>query len=317
MLHIIFGELIPKSLGIRYPMGVIRWTGRPLQLFFRATSPIIYFLSGISNWVLRLMRLSSTDEFTKALSQEELRLLVNASFAGNEDAHTKRELIDRVLRSTDRPVRSIMVPRVDMQILSTDFAFADCLKIIQQHGYSRYPLTEGSNPDQVIGYVYIKDLLIDPKENLHILSLRRDTFFVPGSTTVGELLNEFRKTKIPLAIVVDEYGGTAGLVTVEDAAEAIVGEIQDEHDVESPRLSRADDGSVVLDGGYVLGDLDLDGIIPEEHERGETIGAYVVNNLGRLARPGDEVPLGPYIVKVEGVRRRRVHRVKLYAPEKE
>lgn len=313
LLHIVVGELIPKSLAIQRPEDVTRHTARALHLFFLAAYPFLYVLNGISNVALRAMGLPPEDFREGALSVEELRLVIQASFhGGNVDAQ-KHQLIERVLRGTDRPVRAIMIPRVDIVSLSLSVPWEESLVLIQKHGYSRFPITEGTNADQIVGYVYTKDLLLGsgrPRDGLR--GLKRDILFVPATRTVGELLSDFRRQKIPIAIVVDEYGGTMGLVTLEDTVEEIVGEIQDEHDTEAPRLQMRDDGTVVVDGSLPVSELQLEGLDVPPIEGGETVGGYVVSSLGRLALPGDTIRLGAYEAVVEDVRRRRVSRVALH-----
>ncbi|MCA9582114.1 MAG: CBS domain-containing protein, partial [Myxococcales bacterium] len=182
------------------------------------------------------------------------------------------------------------------------------------HGYSRYPVCEGGDPDRIVGYIYAKDLLTTPRGTKpRLRSLLRDPLISHESRTVGELLSEFQLTRTPLAIVVDEYGGTAGLVTLEDVVEEIVGEIQDEHDEEPPRIVRRGEGRIEVDGTLPLDELEAEEIVfPETNDAdADTIGGLIVEQLGRLARRGDRVRLGGYNAQVREVRDRRVKRVLL------
>lgn len=308
ILHIVLGELIPKSYAIQQPEAVARHTAIWMVGFYWLIFPALIVLNGISNFALRLAGLPPTEHAEGKLSLEELRLVVRASLGS--EGEKKRELLERVLRGTDRPLRAVMVPRVDMTTLSLEDDFQSVLEQVRRHGYSRYPIAENGDPDKVAGYVYVKDVLMaakPPRDGLR--GLKRDVLFAPESLTVGELLEQFQRTKIPIAIVVDEYGGTSGLVTLEDVVEEIVGEIQDEHDFEQPRLTRLEDGTVVVDGSLPFDELAIQGLELPPREGGETIGGYVVAALGRLAHPGDRVRLGGWDAVVEDVRRRRVHRV--------
>ena len=308
MLHIVLGELIPKSYAIQQPENVARHTAIWMVGFYWVIFPALFVLNTISNWALRLVGLPPTEHAEGKLSLEELRLVVRASLGA--EGEKKRELLERVLRGTDRPLRAVMVPRVDVTTLSLEDDFASVLEQVRRHGFSRYPIAENGDPDKVVGYVYVKDVLMaakPPRDGLR--GLKRDVLFAPESLTVGELLGQFQRTKIPIAIVVDEYGGTSGLVTLEDVVEEIVGEIQDEHDFEQPRITRQADGTVVVDGSLPFDELALVGLDLPPREGGETIGGYVVAALGRLAHPGDRVRLGAWDAVVEDVRRRRVHRV--------
>ena len=308
LLHIVIGELVPKSLAIQRPEAVSRWTGWLLRSFFLLTYPAMWVLNGLSIAILRLLRLPPVSHVEGKLTPEEIRIIIQASFGDVGDR--RRDLMERVLRGTERPIRAVMVPRVDMVTLSTDESIERCLALVRRHGYSRYPLCDEGDPDKVVGYVHVKDVLTAVSEKTMSLSaLKRDVLFVPESNAVGEVLSEFQLTNIPFAIVVDEYGGTSGLVTVEDVVEEMVGEIQDEHDAERPRVITRNDGSVAVDGSVGLDELRLDGLTVEDLDGPDTLGGYVVASLGRLARPGDRVRAGAWDLVVEDVRRRRIARL--------
>lgn len=306
--HIVVGELVPKSLAIQYPEKVSILSSRALKAFFYVSYPALWILNGSSNLLLRALKLPAPQHAEGKLSLEELRLVIQASFSELEA--TKRQLLERVLRATDRPIRAVMVPRVDIEVLSLSDGFESCMEQVRRFGYSRYPVAEDGDPDKIVGYVYVKDLLMASRRPRgSIGELKRDILYVPESRTVGQLLNEFQTSKIPIALVVDEYGGTSGLVTLEDVLQEIVGDIQDELHLADPRMSIQEDGTVVADGSLPMGELALEGLDAPEIEGAETVGGYIVATLGRLAHPGDRVRLGRYEAVVEDVRERRVHRV--------
>jgi CBS domain containing-hemolysin-like protein len=308
VLHIVVGELVPKSLALQHPEDVARATAGPLRIFYSVIYPALTVLNRLSNLVLRLAGLPPAENAEGKLSVEELRLVIRASLSGKSEK--QRELVERVLRSTDRPLRAVMVPRVDIVTIDIDAPYDAVLDHLRRHGYSRFPLAEGGDPDRIVGYVYVKDVLMGEKPPPGGLrGLRRDVLYVPESITVGDVLERFQRARVPIAIVLDEYGGTAGLVTHEDAVEEIVGEIQDELDVEGPRVWKRDDGTLVVDGSLSVDDLELSGLEVPSREGGDTVGGYIVAALGRLARPGDRVRLGAWDAIVDDVRRRRVHRV--------
>lgn len=315
--HIVIGELVPKSLAIQRPEQVSRWSSRPLRWFFVVSYPALWILNGASNLVLRTLRLPTYEHAEGKLSHEELTLLIQASFSNRGLEGTKRDLLERVLRATDRPVRAVMIPRVDMKVLPLEVDVETCMTQVRRFGYSRYPLAEDGDPDKIVGYLYVKDLLMSRRTRAAIGDLKRDILFVPEARSVGELLNEFQRTKIPIALVVDEYGGTSGLVTLEDVVEELVGDIQDELHVDGPRIRMTEDGGAVVDGSFPVGDLELDGIQIDPIEGAETVGGYVLATLGRLAHPGDRISLGTYDAVVEDVRKRRVHRVAIRPREGE
>jgi CBS domain containing-hemolysin-like protein len=309
-LHIVIGELVPKSLAIRKPEDIARLSSGPLRAFYLAVYPALILLNFGSKLVLRMLGLPAPDHAEGKLSLEELRLLIQASFDDLEAQ--KRDLLERVLRATDRPVRAIMIPRVDMEVLSLADDFDTWMDRVRKTGFSRYPVSKDRDPDHVVGYVYVKDLIYHVGERPSPLSLKRDILIVPESRTVGEMLSEFQESSIPIALVVDEYGGTSGLVTVEDALSEIVGDIQDEiTGVGQPRMVAQDDGSYVADGALPLGDVaELDGLALGARGDSATIGGHVLQVLGRLATPGDRVEAGKWDIRVEDVRARRVHRVR-------
>lgn len=314
LLHIVVGELVPKSLAILRPESVARYTALPMLIFYWLMSWPLRALTWLSNALVRRTGVSDKPEAPEQLSPEELRLIIQASFS-DDGERVKRELLDRVLRSTDRPVRALMVPRVDMYMLSLMQNHEQWLDQIRKSGFSRYPVSEDGDPDHIIGYVYVKDMLLTrslPKGGLR--ALKRDVLFVPESCEVGELLGQFQRTRIPLAIVVDEYGGTSGLVTIEDVVEELVGDIQDELDAEPPAVQMRDDGTLLVDGTVPLGDLPIEGLDTQTKLSGDTVGGYIIAQLGRLAHPGDRVRIGNHEATVEDMRRRRIGRVALRTP---
>ncbi|MCU0694715.1 MAG: hemolysin family protein [Polyangiaceae bacterium] len=257
---------------------------------------------------LRAFGLPPMQHAEGALSAEEIRLVV----AAGQLEPQQRELMERVLQGTDRPVRSVMVPRVDMETVSLLDSSEKIVESLKVNGYSRVPVIEGRDPDKVVGYIYLKDLFLgDGLPPGGIAALRRDILFVPENRTVGDVLEDFKRTHIPIAIVVDEYGGTSGVVTMEDILEEIVGELQDELDTEQPPIVARGDGSFIVDGMVMIAELTAYGIEVEPIEGHELVAGHMVSKLGRLARPGDIVRLGRFDATVEDVRSRRVTRVRL------
>ncbi len=306
--HIVVGEQSPKMLAIMRAESVALNVARPIRIFYTLTFPFLWVLNGLSKLVLGAFGISVRQLAVEVLSAEEIRVIVS----GGQLEPNKRELIERVMQGTDRPVRAIMIPRVDMATLSLLDTPEQVMTVARTTGYSRLPVIEAHDPDKVIGYVYVKDLILGeglPKGG--VKALRRDILFVPETRKVGDTLKDFQRTRIPIAIVVDEYGGTSGLVTVEDILEEIVGELQDELDTELPRVQERPDGAIIVDGMVAIGDLAPLGVLVDTIEGHDTVAGYLVAVLGRLARPGDVVRLGAFEATVEDVRRRRVTRVRL------
>lgn len=308
IVHIVIGELAPKSLAIQRAEWVSLNVAAPMRAFYFITYPFLFVLNELSNLTLRIVGVPPIRNAEGALSAEEIRLVV----ASGKLEPQKRELMERALQATDRPVRSVMVPRVDMETVSLDDPPETIMETLRINGFSRMPVIEDNDPDKVAGYIYMKDLLLgDGLPAGGIPALRRDVLFVPENRTVGDVLEDFKRTHIPIAIVVDEYGGTSGLVTMEDILEEIVGELQDELDVEAPPINKRTDGTVVVEGDVPISELEAVGIAVEPIEGHETIAGHIVSRLGRLARPGDIVRLGTCDATVEDVRSRRITRVRL------
>lgn len=321
MLHIVVGELVPKSMALQHAVTVTRLTARVLIVFHWLTYPLLWVLKGAAKAVLALLRLKELDHGRDAfLSIDELRLMVEATSEAPRSegglVTTQRELISRVLGAVKHPVRAIMVPRVDMITLSLNVPLEQSMTKVRMTGYSRYPIAEEGDPDRISGYVYVKDLLLSPPETLVSLrNIQREIFFTPESTSVGDLLEQFRARRIPIAVVVDEYGGTRGIVTLEDVIEEIIGDIQDELDKEPEWMHVREDGTWVIDGLMPINDLN--GAVSDppldlpDLEGGDTLSGWVLARLGRLAQRGDRIEIGHYELTVEDIRRRRVRRVAL------
>lgn len=317
LAHIVIGELAPKSLAIQYSDKVVLFSAQAMHAFYYAAYPFLYVLNGSANMLLRALGLGPPDHASGAPSAEELRLIVQSSFRAGGLEGTQRDLLERVLRGSGRSVRAIMVPRVDMSVLSIEADLQTTEARMRREGYSRYPLSENNDPDRIVGYLYAKDVWTATGPIRGGLSaLKRDILFVPESRTVAEVLEDFRLSHTPIAIVVDEYGGTSGLVTLEDCVEEIVGDIRDETDEEPVRTLIRPDGSVVVDGSCPFADLEVEELRELVEDRDETVGAFVIERLGRLPKPGDRVRIGEYEAVVEVVRRRRVSRVVFKVAEK-
>ena len=317
VLHIVIGELVPKSLAILRPEEVSRFTARPMSWFYFVMFPPLWLMTRLSNWLVRSAGVEPRAEGHGKLDVDELRLVIEATFANNDKDRLKGELLARVLRATDRPVRALMIPRVDMYTLSLDDTLAKWREYVRKTGFSRYPVTEGGNPDRIVGYIYVKDLLlVDQPAKGGPRALTRDVLFLPESLSVGAALTRFQRSNIPIAIVVDEYGGTSGLITVEDVVEELVGDLQDELDVAAPEVEQRADGTLIVAGTVAVGDLPIDGFLLDDKSLAGTVSGYIIEQLGRLAHPGDRIQIGSYEATVEDVRRRRIWRVAIrpYTP---
>lgn len=296
-------EALPRLVVSRDPD---RWTRR-LSPFVDALRAVF----GLPPWLLRrlLARMRPT---VAAEDTEELLRLVELEETGAPIEEEEREMIRGVIHLADRTAREIMVPRIDIVAADVDASLDDVLRLITTRGYSRIPVYEDTI-DNIVGVVYAKDLikLLAQGKRAPIREIMRPPHFVPESKRVDELLAELRNSRVHIAIVVDEYGGTAGLVTIEDLLEEIVGEIQDEYDVEEATIERVSedeaivDARVSLDAVNDLFDLDL------ESEDYDTIGGFVYHHLGKVPAPGDEFQADGLSLQVLSVAGRRIRKLRV------
>jgi CBS domain containing-hemolysin-like protein len=308
ILHIVLGELAPKSIAIQKPVGTSLWVAHLLHAFYIVTYPAIWVLNGVSRALLRLVGIEPAGEHAEAAhSPEELRLILAGSEKAGILSEENREIIEGVFQFSKRTARQIMVPRTDVVVLSTTRSIEENLETIRTTRHTRYPLCEGSL-DQTIGLIHVKDLLLAQLRGpgRHLNDLKRDILFVPENSTVDSLLNQFIEHKTHMAVVLDEYGGASGIVSLENITEELFGQIQDEFDRERPEIEPLGNGRYRVRGDYLIEDLadrlKIDVGEPEE----ETVGGYVAARLGREVSPGDKVELGDLAISVLEAERFRV-----------
>lgn len=320
-LHIVLGELVPKALAIQRTEELALFCAWPLFIFHKLGYPVIVLFNKAAHAILALIGVKQLGDAEVAHSEEELRMIVNASHRGGVIDQMESELIDNVFDFADRLAREVMVPRQDMICLFSDDPFAENMRVVRETGHTRYPLCV-EDKDHVIGMVHIRDLVdldIHGAGEKDLRAIMREILVVPEGMSVARLLQAMRRKRTHLAVVADEYGGTAGLVALEDVLEEIVGEIQDEHDPEAvAEIQRFPDGKFEFDGRVLLEDVaELLNIRLEEHEE-DTLGGYIFGLLGRRPEVGDEVSIGDYgfsVLQVNGFRVVRVKAVPLAPPE--
>jgi len=306
-LHIIFGELGPKYIAIDKPVGTALWTAHILRGFHMLMFPAIYILNRTSRVVLGALGIHPASETEVAHSQEELRLMLTRSEKAGILSEENREIIEGVFQFSKRTARQIMVPRTDVHVLSITKTIEENLEIIRTTRHTRYPLCDGTL-DRTIGLIHVKDLLLalmrGPGRTMQ--ELKRDVLFVPENSTVETLLSQFIEHKTHMAVVLDEYGGASGIVSLENITEELFGQIQDEFDRERPEIEPLGNGRYRVRGDYLIEDLadrlKVDVGKPEE----ETIGGYVAARIGREVLPGDRVELGDLQIQVIEAERFRV-----------
>ena len=307
-LHIVFGELGPKYVAIDKTLPTALWTSHVLRGFYLVMYPAIWLLNAIANNVLRLIGIRPAAAGEMAHSQEELRMILASSEKAGILSEENREIIEGVFHFSKRTARQIMVPRTDVSILSTTKTIEQNLETIRTTRHTRYPLCDGTL-DATIGLIHVKDLFLaqlrGPGRSL--TDLKRDMLFVPENSTVEALLSQFIEHKTHMAVVLDEYGGASGIVSLENITEELFGQIQDEFDRERPEIEPLGNGRYRVRGDYLIEDLAERLHVDLGDPAEETIGGYVAARLGREAQKGDEVSLGVLTIRVLEAKRFRVH----------
>jgi putative hemolysin len=316
LFTIVFAELVPKTLALAHTERFALSLARPIEVIARVLGPLISLLTGLTRAVAGALgaRVSADAQ----ISAEELKLIVERGGEQGVLEAEEEQMINAVIELGERRVHEVMVPRIDIVGLEVSGTFEEAVERIIAEGHSRLPVWEQSI-DQIVGILYAKDLLrflreasADPPP---IRALLRTPLFVPESITIDDLLRQLQRRKVHLAVVLDEYGGTAGLVTIEDLLEEIVGEIQDEYDVEEPMVVRLDDDRARIDGrasvdelGELWDDLDVDALL-EDREEYDTLGGLMFHRIGRVPKPGDEIRVGVLTLTVETTDGRRAGKV--------
>ena len=306
-LHIVFGEQVPKFLAIEKPVNTALWTAHLLHGFYVVTYPAIWLLRTLTNGALSLFGIRPSENEEAVHSVDELRMMLASSEKAGILSEENREIIEGVFQFSKRTARQIMVPRTDVVVLSVTRTIEENLETIRTTRHTRYPLCEESL-DHTIGLIHVKDLLLaqlrGPGRSL--LDLKREILFVPENSTVESLLSQFIEQKTHMAVILDEYGGASGIVSLENITEELFGQIQDEFDRERPEIEPLGNGRYRVRGDYLIEDLadrlKIDVGEPDE----ETVGGYVAARLGREVSPGDKVDLGDLAISVLDAERFRV-----------
>ena len=309
-LHIVLGEQAPKILAIRKSMAAALFVSVPLRWFYAVFKPAIWFLNAASNWVLRrLIRVEPIAEGELAHSEEELRLIVQESEKSAEVTPLGRELVFNVLDLRDRVVRDIMTPRGEIVYFDLEDGFEANVKKAIESQHTRFPLCR-ENLDNTIGLIHIKELLpLMRAEHADLLKIKRDLIPVPEMMPLEKLLNLFLSKHAHLALVVDEFGGTVGIVTLENVLEELVGDIQDEFDFEKEEFRKISANEFTVDGALGLYELNELAKLELESADVSTIGGYVTHLLGHLPKQGEQVKIDGYLVTVSQSDGRRVNQL--------
>lgn len=318
-LVLVFGEITPKSYAKTHAEQLAMPMLRLIYFIQVLMFPLVWGLSELSNGIVR--KLGGERKDSPPITEAELEYLVNVGERAGVLEETKKEMIVGVFEFDETKVREIMTPRPDIKYLTSDATYDDALHLAIESGMSRIPICDESGIDHIVGILLVKDLLriarANHKDAFHLKSVMREPFFIPESKLIMEVFKELKSSKNHIAIVIDEHGGTAGLVTMEDILEEIVGEIQDEYDVEEAEILELEDGvydvagSTNIDEFLEYFEIDERDVAEEREDDIDTIAGWITSLLGELPEVGKTVRIGPLNVEVSEVERNRVLRVRV------
>jgi CBS domain containing-hemolysin-like protein len=313
-LHITAGEQAPKWLAIQRPLPVALAVAQPLEWFHRFSYPFIWLLNRASLWILRQLGLQAGGESELGHSEEELRLLVAGPRVADGEASFSRRVVLNAFDLRHRVVREVMRPRREINAINTAASLGECLELAERSRYSRFPVCQDGDLDRTLGVLHIKDLYAlrnRARTGAELLPAARKLIYVPETARLERLLRLFLERRSHLAIVVDEYGSTVGMVTLENILEELVGQIQDEFDQEKPLLVRTGEHTWELDGLFPLHELADLVRTPLQEGDVTTTSGFVTQRLGGFPKPGDTVEVGEGVLTVEETEEMRVTRLKL------
>ena len=322
--HMVIGELVPKAIAIQSTEKLAMGVAYPLQGFYRLFQPAIFIINRLARLVLRMMGLKAMDSHDVAHTEEELRMILTASGESGVLKESEVNLVEHVFTFADKVASEVMVPRVDMVYMDATWPLERNLEVANRHTYTRYPLCEGDS-DHVLGMIHVRDLLQwayrpNPDDQRRdIRDIKWGIMFIPETKSIDRLLREFQVNKMHMAVVVDEYGGTAGILTLEDVIEQLVGEIYDEKEEPRPEVHIESPDRFLVDGKVLLTDLKSEYEIDLPENESETVAGWVLDELGAIPEPHSVVETPGYRLEVEKMEGQRVRQVSItrVAPEPE
>lgn len=313
IMHIVFGELAPKSLAIQRPVATTLFVAIPLQLFYILFRPFIWALNGLATIILKPFGINAAAGHESLHSNEELQYLLDQGKESGALEDNEHELIKNVFDFNERVVKNIMVPRTKISGIELDTPKDEVINKIISEGYSRMPVFDDVI-DKIIGVVHAKDVLplLAEKKDWTLTDIIRKPYFVPETKKINDLLSELQQKRIQIAIVIDEFGGTAGMVTLEDIVEEIVGEIQDEYDEEKPTVEKISDTEFVINAYATVYDVNehLPHDLPEDEDF-DTVGGLVSHAFGKIPEVGDSEECYGYLFTILKKTEQNIETIKL------
>jgi putative hemolysin len=313
-MHVVVGELVPKGLALSYAERIALGVSAPVRGFFFVFAPLIWFLQRSSELAQRAIGVDPSLMEGAAHSEAELKMLLEVSTEHGEIEQGEREMLYKVFDFADKEASDVMVPRPEVVGISIEMAPEEALRAVLESPYTRYPVYRESL-DEIVGILHVRDLVSALHDSdiaeVELAALLRPAYVVPETKDLAALLAEFRRTNQHMSVVVDEYGATQGIVTLEDVLEEIVGEIEDEFDLPDESVERVNETTIRIDGTFPIDDFNEKFGTTLEHEDFHTVAGYVFDLLGRAAEPGDEVRTDGLRLTVLDVERSRIQRLEV------
>ena len=312
LIMLIFGAMVPETVAAQHSERLSLWLARPLAVIAALLMPLARFSVWMSSGLSRLLGASSSSGMPY-VTEEQIKTLVDAGEEEGVIEEEEKDMIYSIFDLGDTLARQLMVPRIDVMALDAATPMLEALEAIMRAGHSRIPMYD-ETIDNVVGVLYTKDLLPylrDGRTTVPLRNIARPAYFIPETKRASDLLPDLQKRRVHMAIVVDEYGGMAGIVTIEDLLEEIVGEIQDEYDAEEPPVVQVAESEYVVDGRISLDDVNqlMDAALPTEDS--DTLGGFIYTALGRVPEVGARVPFEDLVFTVESVLGRRIRKVRI------
>ena len=318
--HVLLGEQLPKCLALRHTDTIALAIATPMDMFITIFKPFVWLLQVSGDKILCAFHANSSDA-SLVHSTEELDMLVDASYNEGVLNETEAEMLHNMFKFSDLMAKQVMIPRTDMICVPDDVTYDEINKLALENGYTRYPVYEKENIDKIIGFIHVKDLyaIAMTKEEYSLKGILRPIVLVPETITLDNLMKEFKKTHIQMAVVVDEFGGTAGLITLEDVLEEIIGEVQDEFDEEEIDIRQIGENRYLANAIMRLDELaEFLGVKEDflDDEDVDTIAGFVVKLLGRIAEVGDSVSFKNLTFTVKEIDGARITKLEIYKENK-
>ncbi|HEY6056372.1 MAG TPA: hemolysin family protein [Gaiellaceae bacterium] len=311
-MHVVIGELVPKGFTLRYSERVALAVAAPVRAFFLVARPLVWVLQKSTEWVLGLFGVEPPGADIEVYSEPELKMLVSSATEHGELEAGEQEMLYKVFDFADKEASDVMVPRPEVVAIAIDLPPEEALAVTLDSPYTRYPVYTGSL-DSIVGILHVRDLFTALHDrglaDVQLSEVMRPAYMVPETKDLAALLTEFRRQNQHMAIVVDEYGGMEGIVTLEDLLEEIVGEIEDEFDLPDESVEQVDEDTIRIDGTFPIDDFNEEFGAELPVEDYHTIGGFVFGQLGRVPEPGDEVAHDGLEFRVDEVEGTRIGRL--------